>query len=90
MAFNYQHALYHVGVRVPKLEAAMVRRVLESVAPLAEARKLGALLLQLSPSGVDALCAEVLLRDGSVWIIGDAEVARPLGPAGVAGLTRFS
>jgi Bacterial archaeo-eukaryotic release factor family 10 len=46
--------------------------------------------MQKEPSGIDALCAEVLLRDGSVWIVADAEVARALGPAGVAGLTRFS
>ena len=46
--------------------------------------------MQKEPSGVDALCAEVLLRDGSVWIVGDAEVAQALGPSGVAGLTRFS
>jgi hypothetical protein len=46
--------------------------------------------MQKEPSGIDALCAEVLLRDGSVWIVADAEVARALGPAGVAALTRFS
>jgi predicted RNA-binding Zn-ribbon protein involved in translation (DUF1610 family) len=46
--------------------------------------------MQKEPSGIDAACAEVLRRDGSVWIIGDAEVARALGPAGVAALTRFS
>jgi Bacterial archaeo-eukaryotic release factor family 10 len=46
--------------------------------------------MQKEPSGIDALCAEVLLRDGSVWIVADAEVARALGPAGAAALTRFS
>ncbi len=46
--------------------------------------------MQKEPSGIDALCAEVLVRDGSVWIVPDAEVARALGPAGVAALTRFS
>jgi len=38
------------AVLTPKLETALVRRFLESMAPLAEQRKLGALLLQLSPS----------------------------------------
>jgi predicted RNA-binding Zn-ribbon protein involved in translation (DUF1610 family) len=46
--------------------------------------------MQKEPSGIDALCAEVLVRDGTVWIVADAEVARALGPAGVAALTRFS
>jgi Bacterial archaeo-eukaryotic release factor family 10 len=46
--------------------------------------------MQKEPSGIDALCAEVLLRDGSVWIVADAEVARALGPAGAAVLTRYS
>jgi hypothetical protein len=46
--------------------------------------------MQKEPSGIDALCAEVLLRDGSVWIVTDAEVARALGQAGVGALTRFS
>ena len=46
--------------------------------------------MQKEPSGIDALCAEVLIRDGSVWILRDPEVARALGPAGVAALTRFS
>ena len=46
--------------------------------------------MQKERSGIDALCAEVLIRDGSVWILRDPEVARALGPAGVAALTRFS
>jgi hypothetical protein len=46
--------------------------------------------MQKEPSGIDALCAEVLLRDGAVWTVADSEVARALGPAGVAALTRFS
>lgn len=46
--------------------------------------------MQKEPSGIDALCSEVLVRDGSVWIVADADVARALGPAGVAALTRFS
>jgi predicted RNA-binding Zn-ribbon protein involved in translation (DUF1610 family) len=46
--------------------------------------------MQKEPSGIDALCSEVLLRDGSVWIVPDTEAARALGPAGVAALTRFS
>ena len=46
--------------------------------------------MQKEPSGIDALCGETLVRDGSVWIIADAEVARVLGQAGAAALTRFS
>ena len=46
--------------------------------------------MQMEPSGIDAVCAEVLLRDGVVWTVADSEVARALGPAGVAALTRFS
>jgi predicted RNA-binding Zn-ribbon protein involved in translation (DUF1610 family) len=46
--------------------------------------------MQKEPSGIDALCSEVLVRDGVVWIVADAEVAQALGPAGVAALTRFS
>jgi hypothetical protein len=46
--------------------------------------------MQKEASGIDALSAEVLLRDGVVWIVADAEVAQALGPAGVAALTRFS
>jgi hypothetical protein len=46
--------------------------------------------MQKEPSGIDALCSEVLARDGSVWIVADTDVARALGTAGVAALTRFS
>jgi peptide subunit release factor 1 (eRF1) len=45
--------------------------------------------MQKEPSGIDALCADVVVRDGSVWIVGDTETARALGPDGVAALTRF-
>jgi peptide subunit release factor 1 (eRF1) len=45
--------------------------------------------MQKEPSGIDALCGEVLLRDGSVWIVADAEIAQQLGPAGAAVLTRY-
>ena len=46
--------------------------------------------MQKEPSGIDAVCSEVLVRDGVVWIVADTEVALALGPAGVAGLTRVS